>query len=99
MDLVRVHGYGVIDLTPLKDLSRYQGQALMKKIRLKVAGKQTANLIDCALSSNLQPDLLHEGLALVSAEVSKTYINACLTITWHSYIAQQRVRCMSLKTT
>ena len=36
MDLVSVHGYGVIDL---KALSRNQGQALMEKIRIKVAGK------------------------------------------------------------
>ena len=58
-DLVRVHGYGVIDLTPLKAPGRNQGQgqALMEKIRFKVAGKRTAN------------------------QVSKSYINACLTIT------------------
>ncbi|DBA88012.1 TPA: hypothetical protein ACH3X1_004994 [Trebouxia sp. C0004] len=43
MVLVRVHGYGVTDLTPLKALSRAQGQALMEKIRVKIAGKRNAD--------------------------------------------------------
>ncbi|DBA79957.1 TPA: hypothetical protein ACH3X1_008162 [Trebouxia sp. C0004] len=43
MVLVRVHGYGVTDLTPLKALSRAQGQALMEKIRVKIAGKRNVD--------------------------------------------------------
>ena len=43
MDLVRVHGYGVPALTPLKTSSRAQGQALMEKVRAKVAGKRSAD--------------------------------------------------------
>ena len=45
MDLVRVHGHGVPELTPLKPLSRAQGQGLMEKIRAKVAGKRSADQV------------------------------------------------------
>ena len=49
MDLVRVHGYSVTDISSLKTLSRHQGQALMEKIRGKVAGKRSADKVssDC----------------------------------------------------
>ena len=45
MDLVRVHGYGVADLSPLRTLRRAQGQALMEKIRAKLAGKRTSEQV------------------------------------------------------
>ena len=51
MDLVRVHGYGVPALTPLRDLTRPQGQALMVRIREKVAGKRTAEQVSHGLKS------------------------------------------------
>ena len=51
MDLVRVHGYSVTDITPLRTLSRNQGQALMEKIRGKVAGKRSADEVSSNCNS------------------------------------------------
>ena len=45
MDLVRKHGYGVVALTPLKGLTRAQGQALMERIREKIDAKRTADQV------------------------------------------------------
>lgn len=45
MDLVRVHGYDVTALKPLRALTRSQGQSLMEKIKVKVAGKRTATQV------------------------------------------------------
>ena len=54
VDLVRVHGYGVTDLTPLKALTRAQGQALMEKIKLKMTGKRSADQVgNCLYALNV----------------------------------------------
>lgn len=87
MDLVRVHGYGVIDLTPLKAFRRNQGQALMEKIRIKVAGKRAANQVS---KSHINADLIaydHHCIATLlnimcgespSKQPSTHHVHSCL---------------------
>ena len=55
MDLVRVHGYKAPALTPLKALSRAQGQALMEKVRAKVAGKRSADEVGISCGCRVMP--------------------------------------------